>query len=209
MTAYRTETVDTPAGTYTVELHSDEDSENPLTSWDHEGMAFYVSSVDYSRTHAMVDTMDDADRAGDVLRQLVSEYGQDEITRRYSKWATITDNPWTLFTGSDSASQSDFYRWYVLVDVALVYLASDGNHYPSLPHPQSAARATMSDYRTWAAGEVSGYVTLSPDGAEVDSCWSFYDDDEALAEGKSSAEYDSAQRVDQAARAGAGIIGLI
>lgn len=198
MTAFRTETVDTPAGTYTVELHFDEDSENPLTDWDHEGMAFYVTSVDYSRTHAVVDTMEDADRAGDVLRQLVSDHNQDEVERRYRKWAAITGSPWVLVTGSDSSSRSDFYRWYVLVK---------GIEFT--PSPAFSAHATMSDYRKWAAGEVCGYVTKSPDGNVVESVWGFYDDDEALEQGNTVVKYDWQERLRKSWTVGAGFVGIV
>lgn len=198
MTIFRTETVDTPAGTYTVELHSDEDSENPLTNWDHDGMAFYTHG------HQLItnDTMDDAGRAGDVLRQLISDYNQDNVTRRYAKWAAITGSPWVLVADSDSSSQSDFYRWYVLVDHSY-------GDFDMPADPTGLANAVMSDYRTWAAGEVCGFVTKSPDGEDFDSTWGFYDDDEALEQGKDAAKHDALGRIDQANRAGAGIIGII
>lgn len=65
MDAYRTETVDTPAGEYTVELHYDEDAANPLTDWDHQGMAFWVNygNSRYIETNTLNDADDDAANA--------------------------------------------------------------------------------------------------------------------------------------------------
>lgn len=198
---YRTETIDTAAGEYVVELHYDDDAENPLTGWDHPGMTFYVFNPGRrSDADVLTDTTSEAGAAGETLRELIYRGWSDPngIERRYAIWRAIAGNPWVLVSGSDDASRSDHYRWYVLVDTSADWT-----------DPIAAARATMADYRTYAAGEVCGYVVKTPDGDAIDSCWGFYDDDEALEQGKGSAEYDARERTAAANLVGAGIVGLI
>lgn len=108
--------------------------------------------------------------------------------------------------GSDSSSQSDYYRWYVLVNPAELGLADPEDVRAKAEH---AARATMGTYRMWAAGEFCGYVTLDPAGNEVDACWGFDDEDYALEQGKDAAMHDAGQRTDQANLVGAGFVGLL
>lgn len=206
MTAYRTKHLDTPAGTYTVELHTDQGSENPLTSWDQTGLAFYIVG---NRDSVLLDTLNDAEGANNALRTWINAWHDvEEIERRYAKWKAITGNPWVLVTGHDFDSYQS-WGWMVLVDTSLTYVASDGNSYPALPQPEQTARSTMAVYRTWAAGEVCGFVVKAPNGDDVESVWSFYDDDDALAEGTAAAMFNASQRVTASGLVGAGFVGII
>lgn len=45
-------------------------------------------------------------------------------------------------------------------------------------------------------GQVYGYVVTNENGAHVDSCWGFYDEEEAMSEGLASAEYHAANLAD-------------
>lgn len=218
MTEYRTEYIYTSAGRYTVELHYDEDSPNPLTDWDQEGMAFYVVG---NREGVTTDTLDDAaqtltatgvsfsDAPASALRTWIAqEHYVDDIERRFAKWKAITGSPWILVTGKGFNSYES-YGWMVLVNTALTYRASDGKDYPALPQPIQTVHGTMDDYQTWSDGGVVGFITKSPDDEVIESIWGFYDDDEALEQGETAAEYDAADRVDAANHAGAGFVGIV
>lgn len=147
--------------------------------------------------------------AGRALRTWIAdEHSVDEIEHRFAKWRVITGSPWILVTGHDFSSYQS-WGWMALINTAATYVASDGNSYPSLPRPVDAAHATMSDYRTWAAGEVCGYVVKAPNGDDIESVWGFYDDDDALEQAKTVAEYDALDRLDSANLAGAGFIGIV
>lgn len=202
--------VDTDAGEYVVNVYGDIDAENPLTSWDHPGMAFYVDGRDSITT----DTLSDADRVGDVLGRIMSTVDElyprlhdvdEETRRRYDKWRAITGSPWQLFTGSDNGNvQGHQWNWYVLIDTS--------EYVNNVIDPGNAVRGTMQTYRAWAAGEVYGYVALSPDGSDVDSCWGFYGDDRdgyMMEQARDSIAADVAERIEKTNLVGAGIVGLI
>lgn len=209
--ALDTITVDTDAGEYRVEVSYDDSPENPLTSWDHPGMAFYVDG----RNSITTDTLSDADRAGDVLGRIMSTVDElyprlhdvdEETQRRYDKWRAIAGSPWQLFTGSDNGNQQGHqWNWYVLVDVT----EWTGEFADKI---ESAVRSTMESYRAWAAGEVYGYVALGPDDSDVDSCWGFYGDDRdgyMMDQARDSIAADVAERIEKTNLVGAGIVGLI
>lgn len=207
MDAYSTETITTDAGDYTVALHTDMDAENPLTNWDHTGMGFWVNYN--SSRYVETDTLPDNDAARVLRTWVADEHDQDDVMRRYNKWRAITGSTWVLVAGEDSASRSDHYGWFGLVNTAETYVASDGNTYPVFADPVGALKLTMDTYRTWAAGEVCGFVTTAPDGSEVATGWGFYDDDEALSQGRDAAEHDAAERVKSANLVGAGFVGVL
>lgn len=209
MSAYRTETVETPAGEYVIELHTDQDASNPLTDWDHSGMAFWVNygPSNYVETNTLDEADDSAARALGEFVHIDSD--QDEVVRRFNKWRAITGSPWILVAGEDSSSQSDFYRWFALVNSAGAYVASDGNSYPLWPDPVAAVRQDMEAYRTWAAGEVCGFVVTGPDGGDVESVWSFYSDDDALEEARDVVAADYPKRIEAANLVGSGFVGVL
>jgi hypothetical protein len=65
------------------------------------------------------------------------------------------------------------------------YLSADFN-------PEEWAKAIvdgeLDTYTQWANGSVYGFVVKDPLGGTIESCWGFYDDDEAMSEGKDIAE---------------------
>jgi hypothetical protein len=201
MNAYRTETVDTVAGEYVIELHYDEDASNPLTDWDHPGMAFWVN-YDSSRL-VETDTLDEPldEAPARVMREFVRlDSDQDAVMNRFNKWRAITGSPWMLVAGEDLSSQSDYYRWFALVDTREDF-GPDGH--------EAAVQLTMDVYRRWAAGEFCGHVVTGPDGHEVDSCWGIDDDDYALSEARATIEADVPERVAAANRVGSGFVGVL
>jgi hypothetical protein len=52
----------------------------------------------------------------------------------------------------------------------------------------------IEDLDTYCRGEIYGFRTFDADDNEIDSCWGFYSQEEAIAEGKSMAEYDYEQK---------------
>lgn len=200
MEPWHTETIDTPAGAYTVALYPDDPCPfNPLED-DTEVFAALVEFSGYGgRWDTATDTLGAAGAAGIMVRALVEKFGDDydAIGRRYLKWQALTRNPWILAMGGRHASQSDYYRYALLANGDL------------LTDPSAAIKAVMADYQTLAEGSVVGYVTTAPNGETVDSVWGFYDHDEALARGRDAAECDASERLEKTGLAGAGFIGII
>lgn len=56
-------------------------------------------------------------------------------------------------------------------------------------HVESALRGEVETYDSYLQGQVFGYVVTDYEGDIVESCWGYFDEDDALAEGISSAEY--------------------
>jgi hypothetical protein len=48
--------------------------------------------------------------------------------------------------------------------------------------------ALIEQYQQWCRGEVYGYVIEDSDGEEIESCWGYYGDEDAISESKSTAE---------------------
>lgn len=208
--AFLTETVDTDAGVYTIELFYDQNAENPLTNWDHTGMAFLLSG-DRGAFH---DSMSDADRAGEVLSHWRIHQGFDETQteRRFDKWRAITGSPWILVTGSGNGyDQSHWWYWSVLVDTT---------EFPDVDTARKAAIETMNVYEKWARGEFVMYDVTDPDGTNIDSLCDIDDDDYALSEARDSVAHDAIgrkiilanmaeEKMIRANLVGAGFVGII
>jgi hypothetical protein len=197
--AWHTETVDTDAGAYTVELHPDWDCpSHPLDDDD-----AFVALVEFSgyggRWDVATDTLARADDAGTVVRALVEKFDHDdaEVGRRYLKWQALTGNPWILAMGGRNASQSEYYRYALLADSR------------ELTDVSKSITAVMDDYQTYASGEVVGYVVKAPNGAVIDSVWGFYSWDDAIVQARDSAQYDATERVEKSNVIGAGFVGIV
>jgi hypothetical protein len=196
---YATEKIDTPAGEYAIELAYDADADNPLTDWDNPGIAVKVDWHSYGgRWSNMVDTLADASDAANPIETWLNDgHDLDDIERRYKKWRAITGSPWQLFTGEDSASRSDWYRWIVLVDTR------------DYADPEKTARATMDDYATYARGEVTCYTVIDPSGDAMLSVGGFYSDSEALDDARKVVDYEASKRVEKTSLVGAGFVGIL
>lgn len=183
---FRTETVTTEAGDYVIELSYDPDAENPLTSYDHPGMMFYVVGG-RDCYHDTIDPTYDAGAAWKHFQDVDDDF--DAITRRFDKWRVITGSPWILVSGSGSGySQSEWWTWFVLVDTT-DYVGEE-----ITKQATNAAHATMDVYRTWARGEFVEYVITDPDGTNVDSLCGIDDEKYALREARDSVAHDAVQR---------------
>lgn len=205
--AFWTEKIETDAGEYTIELFYDKDADNPLTNWDHPGMAFLITSA--RKTYQ--DTLSDAGRAGEAFVYFDDiDSDRDVIQHRFDKWRAIAGSPWILVSGS-GYDQSHWWNWSVLVD---------SSQWSDVDTTHAAARDTMDVYQKWARGEFCGYVVTDPDGGQDDSCWGFDDDEYALSEAKSVVECaaekrkirldnENEEKIVQANLIGAGIVGLI
>lgn len=207
--AFRTETVATDAGEYVIELFYDDSAENPLTDYDHPGMAFRITE---DRGHVVHDTLSDADSAGNALRSLMEEHDGDELIRRYDKYRAITNTPWILVSGSGNGySQSHWWNWSVLVDMT---------EWPYDAELIKSAKVTMDVYQTWARGEFVYYVVTDPDGEKIDSCYGIDNEDYALTEARDNVGFfaelrkklldnEAQEKMIQANLVGAGFVGLI
>ena len=198
MEPYRTETIDTAAGIYTIELHQDVDPAlHPLE----DDCEVFAALIEYSgyggRWDKSTDTLDSAGRSGEVLRQLLSEYNEDDAARRYVKWATLTGSPWVLAMTGRSTVNREYYRMALLADSR------------ELPQVNDAIKHVMADYFTYANGEVCGFVVKGPAGDVLESVWGYYSDEQALDEARDTIDVDVETRLERANRVGAGFVGIL
>jgi hypothetical protein len=54
---------------------------------------------------------------------------------------------------------------------------------------KSRLKGEIETYSKWANGEVYGFIVEDKDGEHVDSCWGFYETEEALEEAKMNADH--------------------
>jgi hypothetical protein len=105
--AFRTEVVETDAGPYTINLFPDYDAMNPMTDWDHEGMAFYIDGH--------LDTLGTSKAANALRTWLKDGYRREEIEQRYRLYKAMFGG-WTLVTGTGWSYPQESWTWYVLAD---------------------------------------------------------------------------------------------
>lgn len=201
---YHAETVETPAGEYTIELYTDYDAPNPLKDYDHDGMAFFLYQTG---DRAFLDSLVDAGDAGTALMSIMEKLGEyryggfddEEVVRWYAKWRAITGSAWMLVSGSGNGNvQGDWWNWLVLVDTSTDWA-----------NPVEAVRDTMADYEKWAQGRYCGFVVKDPAGNDVASLWAIDDEDYALQEARDNIAYYVNERLTAANLAGAGFIGIL
>lgn len=60
-------------------------------------------------------------------------------------------------------------------------------------HVEEILRAEVSEYNSYLTGMVYGFTVENEDGEHLDSCWGFFDEDDALSEGKAIAEHEAAR----------------
>jgi hypothetical protein len=196
--AIESRTVETVAGEYIVTLYPDYDASNPIE--DDEAFAVVIEFSGYGgRWDESTNTLSNAGDAGDVLRALLDTHGHDTdaVSRRYLKWAALTDSRWVLAMGGQSASQSDYYRYALLADR------------DELGDVNAAIRAAMHDYQTLASGGVVGFVTTAPNGEVVESVWGYYEFEDAYGEATDAAHGDAEKRAQAVNLVGAGFVGIL
>jgi hypothetical protein len=187
--AYRTEEIESDAGTYKIELFSDYDAESPL-DWDNEGLAVYVTGRDD------LDQLGDSREANALRTWIKDGHDTEGIARRYQLFKAMFGSEWSLAHGTGWGYPSDFWTWYVLAD-------------KDWTDPVSAANNLMDIYQHWAQGGFCGFVVTTPNGDFGDSCWGFDSDDAAMYQANDFIEIDAAQRLGQANLVGAGFVGIV
>jgi hypothetical protein len=73
--------------------------------------------------------------------------------------------------------------------------------------------SAVARYRAWMRGDAFGWVLKGPSGAEIESCWGYYDFSQerqyTLEQAQDIAAEDSKARVEAAGLVGAGFIGIV
>ncbi|ASR77193.1 hypothetical protein KIV66_gp86 [Mycobacterium phage MyraDee] len=201
MTSFETNTIETPAGEYTLNLHYDDTGGigNPLEEFDHEGMGFAL--YEGGRYQSM-NTLDGP--AGDVVQTWLDHgYDDEDIERRFALWQAITGDRSVLVTTEISSDRSTWYR-------ALAVVGYD-DRFPEWDR-KAALLSTLREFESWARGEVYGYTVQGPDGEHVDSCWGFIGDDSQdymIEQARDHIDWDAKERLKQANRVGSGFISII
>ena len=184
-------------GGYRIELHYDENPESPR-DWDNLG-TLYSNSRSY-------------DFDGHSITELIEEVGGsrydnvipwDKIGKKYyylKVWIydhsgvtlrTGESNPW----GSGYTSW-DSYLYGIIVCDKKKAMKEYGYQRACKALQEKVEKyldGEIKDLDTYCTGQIYGYRTFNKEDEEIDSCWGFYDEDDAISEAKSVAEYDYEQ----------------
>lgn len=208
MTPFHTEQIETTAGEYTVEFHSDDMAEQPYD----EG---FVLAIDGWHTDRI--DIEHGDIPGEVWSVLRTsgKYRQDSwdyeqrsgaalvryLTLKGHKGVTLVDSDYRPV----EASSDRFERIH-----GVAWAPDDATN------PVEYVKGQLREWRAWAEGDTFGWVVKGPGADEVASVWGYYgwewygDQYEyVMGEARDAAEYDASQRVEQSNLVGAGIVGIV
>lgn len=184
-------------GGYRVEIHIDESPESPR-DWDNLGIIY-----SNSRTY---------DFDGHGIKELIEDVGGnrydnvipwEKIAKKYyylKVWAydhsgitvrTGESNPW-----GNGYTSWDSYLFGVIVCDKKKAMKEYGYKRPCKPLQKRVEQVLDGEIKnldTFCRGEIYGYRTYNKDNEEIDSCWGFYDEEDAISEAKSTAEWDYKQ----------------
>lgn len=184
-------------GGYRVELHYDECPESPR-EWDNLG-TMYSNSRRY-------------DFDGHSIEELIDEVGGDRYDsvipwdligkKYYYRKVWMYDHSGvTVCTGESNPWGSGYMSWDSGLAAVIVCdkkraCKEYGYKKPCKSLQEKVEKVLdgeIEDLDTYCRGEIYGFRTFDADDNEIDSCWGFYSEEEAIAEGKSMAEYDYEQ----------------
>lgn len=179
---------------HTIELHYDDTPESPRT-WDNLG-TIYSNHRDY-----------DFDKHS--IEELIREVGGDEYDnvipwdligkKYYYQKVWIYDHSGVcLKCGENNPWGSGWTAWDSGLGGIIVcskekakkeYGYKKGS--PKLrERVEKYLRGEIEDLDKWVSGEIYGFRTFDKDGNEIDSCWGFYEEDEAINDAKSIIDYE-------------------
>lgn len=184
-------------GGYRVELFYDESPESPR-EWDNLG-TIYSNSRRY-------------DFDGHGIEELIDEVGGDRYDsvipwnligkKYYYRKVWMYDHSGvTVRTGENNPWGSGYMSWDSGLAGVIVCDKKKACKEYGYKKPCKALQEKVEKYLdgeiedldTYCRGEIYGYRAFDADDNEIDSCWGFYSEEEAIAEGKSMAEYDYEQ----------------
>lgn len=181
-------------GGYRIELHYDENPETPR-NWDNLGTLYSNSrSYDFDG-HSITELIEDVggSRYDNVIPwDLIGKkyyylkvwiYDHSGITLR-----TGESNPW----GSGYTSW-DSYLYGVIVCDKKKACKEYGYKRACKALQEKVEKyldGEIDDLDKWVSGEIYGFRTFDADDNEIDSCWGFYSEEEAIEEAKSMVDYD-------------------
>lgn len=207
MSAFETTDIETPAGTYTLEFHADENADQPYD----EGFVLVTNGRSRYGADSRIDIM----RGNDPLMPQVAQ----ALSNSYEGW--------------DNVSGAALVRWLRLHGrngVTLFHIPDD--YTPDDPStdrqdriygvawapwdatdPDAYVKAALQQWAAWARGEVFGWRLIDPSGEEVESCWGYYDvageREYVTGEATDIAVADAERRIAAANMVGAGFVGIV
>ena len=211
-------TVDTPAGVYVIALHYDIDAEVP--DYTDDGGFVYLGdgrtiAAQYGdASHDVADLLRRHNATNDALWD--HEHRSAAAIGRYLRirhgLAGVQE---VVHSGDRYRAESPCTDRHHGIE-GMAWAPTDA------ARPEDYTRGIVATYDAWANGNVYGYIVISPDGQEVDSCWDFYADPAEpltadaphglaypVSQARAAIEADVDQRTAQANTAGAGLVGLI
>lgn len=201
--SFDSSTIETPAGNYTLKFHYDEWPEQPYD----EG---FVLVTNGSRDQIAIRHGEDP-LVSKVADAISDKYWYEYPHERFSGEALVR---WLSLKGRHGATivDSDYRPVDASTDrderIFGVAWAPDDATYPD-----EYVKASLNEWRAWAAGEVYGWSVLDPSGYLVDSVWGFYGWDAnheyMRQEAVGAATHDAQKRIDAANTAGAGFVGIL
>jgi hypothetical protein len=151
-------------GSFTVEIHSDSDCENPLELDDNVYIVEYGYRSELSTSKEHYHSEDDflialAQKIHPDFPDHVGSIQAEKIVKKH-------------FVMSGDVNQRG--RNHAFVVALISDLMKDG-----IKDPQSFIDGCAESYSTWSNGECVGFITKDENDEEIDSCWGFYSSEDA------------------------------
>lgn len=201
-------TVATTAGSYAVQWFWDEDAEQPYD----EG--FVLLSGGGPRQIAIREGFNDRDQTHWQAWDAVAAHA------RHSDWSPGQTSGAALVRYLTLKG----YRGVTLVDDEYRPVDASADRHERIhgvawaptdaADPIAYTTARLADWQAWRTGDVFGWVVLTPNGDEVESCWGYYGFNAeqrawTFSEARDVALNDELRRMEDANLVGSGFIGLI
>lgn len=209
------ETIETPAGPYTLKWFQDESNEQPFD----EGFGL-VRIGDRNSIDIITSTTEHADTVASLIRYHRYDNACDGNIYDYEiRSAAAIARYARLKHGLRGVVEIDEnFRPYppsADKDESFVGLAWAPDDVPD-ENVATYVVAALKEWHAWAEGDVFGWVLTAPDGTEVEAVWNyygFYEDNGqrayTLTEATDTAQRDAYGRVTSANLVGSGLVGLI
>lgn len=187
---YETETV----GKYTVNIIPDECAESPR-EWDNLGTIYSNHRNWNPDGHTMDEILkDDAE----YIQDLRSDFKRDYV---YFAIHMMDHSSYAFSLASIDAKRNNYAGYYMGFDcgtfgVMAVSKAKIRQEYGCkritkkiMERVESCLNGEIKTFEAYANGYVYGFEVEDENGDVIDSCWGFFDSDDAMEQGKDSAKY--------------------
>lgn len=197
------ETIETPAGDYTVDWIVDECPERPYNY----GFGLVSDGRRDSGYDARIDIAEDDEGDAAEILELVQQCGSRISGAGLARYVRLKYK-----LGAVVVIDENFRAQEPSTDAGeRIYGLAWGDS--EWDDPQEAVKNCLAEWHAWAEGDCFGWELLDPRGKLVDSCWGYFgfdrERDYTLQTATQVALSDAEDRVEQANLVGAGFVGLV